>query len=89
MKQPPYHEPAQCAGHNCTYHNPSDHKMKDWPKNFRYDSFSFGLVERMCSHGVGHPDPDSVAWLESLDLKGRAGTWGVHGCDFCCRPSGP
>lgn len=29
-----------------------------------------GLIERVCEHGVGHPDPDSVAYAEwSLKLK--------------------
>lgn len=90
MGGPPYHTPEVCAGHNCPYHNPSDHRMVDWPKNFRYDRFSYGLVERLCPHGIGHPDPDSVGWLESLDVeRQRQGTWGVHGCDGCCGPLGP
>lgn len=82
-REPPFHESDLCDGEFCPYHNPSDHKMKDWPKNFRYDAFRFGLVERMCPHGVGHPDPDSVAWLESIRPKNK-GYEGIHGCDGCC-----
>jgi hypothetical protein len=38
------------------------------------------LVERICEHGVGHDDPDAVAYMRS---KGH--TWaGTHGCDGCC-----
>jgi hypothetical protein len=34
----------------------------------------------MCPHGIGHPDPDSVAFFEK---NGDTG-FGVHGCDGCC-----
>jgi hypothetical protein len=72
------HDPLLCAGQWCVLHNPSDHGMRGWPTYFRGDK-SF-LVERNCTHGVGHPDPDS------LDYFIRSGaTWmGVHGCDGCC-----
>lgn len=30
------------------------------------------MMERMCPHGIGHPDPDEI----TLDV--------VHGCDGCC-----
>ena len=50
--------------------------MKDWPLNLRESM----LMERICSHGIGHPDPDSLAWMER---NGREG-YGVHGCDGCC-----
>lgn len=63
----------------CTIHRPSNHKMRDWPMNLR----ETGLVERMCPHGVGHPDPDSAWWLER-HLDHEQGTWGIHGCDGCC-----
>jgi hypothetical protein len=39
-----------------------------------------GLMERLCEHGVGHPDPDEI----NLGLGGRA----VHGCDGCCINTG-
>ena len=51
--------------------------MKDWPLNLRESM----LMERICSHGIGHPDPDSLAWMER---NGREG-YGVHGCDGCCQ----
>jgi hypothetical protein len=43
------------------------------------------LVERVCRHGVGHPDPDSVAWLERQGF----GRFGCVDCDGCCRPPVP
>lgn len=70
------HSPEKCAERPCAWHNPSDHHMRDWPKHFRADRY---LTERLCPHGIGHPDPDDQAYLESI---GRAD--GVHGCDGCC-----
>lgn len=70
------HSKDTCVGPNCTIHNPSDHLMRDWPLVLR----ETGLVERACTHGVGHPDPDSVAFF-----RARGHEWvGTHGCDGCC-----
>lgn len=56
--------------------------MVNWRMNIR-DS---GLVERLCEHNVGHPDPDSVAFL----IKTTGEThWGVHACCGCCRNQQP
>lgn len=66
------HAPDLCAGEHCTIHNRSDHHMRGWPQNWRSDR---GLMERICPHGVGHPDPDEI----STDT--------THGCDGCCVPT--
>jgi hypothetical protein len=61
------HDPEQCRGREtpCVVHNPSEHHMREWPLNFRYDR---GLTERIClPHGVGHPDPDDLAFKRSDD----------------------
>jgi hypothetical protein len=71
------HDPSKCAGEFCVMHNPSDHHMRDWPTNWRGDR---GLMERMCPHGVGHPDPDALAFHERLGESWQ----GVHGCDGGC-----
>jgi hypothetical protein len=70
------HDADKCAGEHCFYHNPSNHTMRHMPVLLR----ETGLVERTCPHGVGHPDPDSVAFFERLGWKG----YDVHGCDGCC-----
>ncbi len=71
------HPPEKCAGRHCVLHNPSDHPLKDAPLNWRGDT---RVMERKCPHGIGHPDPDDVAYQTE---HGRA--WvGVHGCDGCC-----
>ena len=72
------HPVERCAGEACVMHNPSNHHMRDWPTNWRGDR---RLMERICPHGVGHPDPDDLAFHER---QGRDGQ-GVHGCDGCCQ----
>lgn len=73
------HPETVCEGRHCVLHNPSDHHMRDWPTLWRADR---RLMERTCPHGVGHPDPDDLAYQIS---EGR--TWQAdHGCDGCCRP---
>lgn len=75
------HKADVCAGQACAIHNPSDHVMKDMPMVLREDSFKYAMPERVCPHGIGHPDPDSVAWYAQQGTHGM----GVHGCDGCCR----
>lgn len=77
------HSPEDCAGHACVTHNPSEHSMRSFPTHWR--SGGFGDIkpphmERICPHGIGHPDPDDAAYLKSVGED-----VGVHGCDGCCR----
>ncbi len=60
------HPRADCEarGGHCCIHNPSDHHMVDWPTHWRDDR---GLMERICEHGVGHPDPDDIAFKEAME----------------------
>lgn len=55
----------------CPIHGPSSHHLRDLPLSYRQDRKIF---ERVCEHGVGHPDPDTP---EGVDT--------IHGCDGCCR----
>ena len=78
------HDPALCEGRGCAVHNhPSDHALKDASLNWREDR---GILERICKHGVGHDDYDSVVYLKSLynidDPRRRY--VGTHGCCGCC-----
>jgi hypothetical protein len=45
-------------------------------------------MERICPHGVGHPDPDHLAFVEERYGTDEASVESVHGCDGCCRPGG-
>ena len=77
------HPRSKCEGRDipCCIHSPSDHHMRSWEMNWRSDT---GVMERICEHGVGHPDPDHMAYVLSLD-PGNA--WqGSHGCCGCCIP---
>ena len=77
------HNPRACKGRNCPFHNPSEHKMRDWPILIRFDRY-MALCERTCQHGVGQDDPDSLDFIESALPKERRGYEGIHGCDGCC-----
>lgn len=70
------HRIDECEGRPCCIHGPSQHRMRDWMRWWRSDR---GIMERICEHGVGHPDPDDVVFHASA---GR--DIGVHGCDGCC-----
>lgn len=71
------HGVEQCRPHSCVIHRPSPHPMRRWPTHWREDR---RIMERTCPHGVGHPDPDDLAYQER---NGRAGA-DVHGCCGCC-----
>lgn len=76
------HPAYQCQGRGCVVHHPSAHHMRDWPVVWRDDR---GLLtaERVCGHGIGHPDPDDLAWHVS-----HGNGWAAsHGCDGCCVPA--
>ena len=67
------HAPDQCFGEWCCIHNPSPHHMVYWPQNWRADR---RIMERVCPHGIGHPDPDDPKTSDYYE--------GIHGCDGCC-----
>jgi hypothetical protein len=67
------HLKKECRKGPCPIHKRTDHHMRPFPQHWREDRY---LMERICPHGVGHPDPDDPS-------KDR-----VHGCDGCCIPPG-
>lgn len=68
------HPKNTCMGYWCCVHYASNHHMRDWDQYWREDK---QVMERICEHGIGHPDPD--------DSKSSAITsGGIHGCDGCC-----
>ena len=72
------HSEIFCQDRGCAIHNhPSEHPLNNSPLNWRTDR---GILERICVHGIGHPDADSASWLRSQGLAAE----NIHGCDFCC-----
>jgi hypothetical protein len=49
--------------------------MRAFPQHWRTDR---KIIERICPHGVGHPDPDDPKMMEVYEA--------IHGCDGCCQP---
>lgn len=73
------HPESACdAQEACAIHKMTSHHMRHFPQHFRGDT---GVMERICNHGIGHPDPDGMHYW-----RARGDDWaGVHGCDGCCR----
>jgi hypothetical protein len=74
------HLRGDCATDRCVFHKPSEHSMSEFKLHWRDDR---GIFERICPHGVGHPDPDQFPYWELTDDMAQA----VHGCDGCCGPA--
>ena len=72
------HDPAGCEGEVCPIHTPTEHHMRRWPLHWRDDR---GILERICRHGCGHPDPDHFPRWDECGWGANA----VHGCCGCCR----
>lgn len=78
------HPKDKCAGTTCTIHKRTNHKMREFPQHWREDR---NFMERVCTHGVGHPDPDQREFLVGRYGWMTARGMFVHGCDGCCAPT--
>lgn len=87
------HLDIDCLAEYCVVHNPSEHPLKGAPLNWRDDR---RLMERICQHGIGHPDPDDLRFkkVQFFIRHGRQAidddVWaeGVHGCcGYCIQPT--
>lgn len=75
------HSADRCEGKPCCIHNPSDHHMVEWHQFWRDD---VSKMERICPHGIGHPDPDDLMFRLSIDYE--SAEWvSTHACDGCCK----
>lgn len=81
------HRGDQCQ-EPCPIHAPSDHHMRTMFAQWRRDR---NMVERICGHGVGHPDPDQMAYWQQTLSPAEATAQTIHGCceDRCCIPVAP
>ena len=80
------HTLSECLGEFCVVHRPSPHHMRNWLLNWRSDR---RLMERLCPCGVGHPDPDDLAYIQRTHGPIAAEDAAVHGCCGCCAPPNP
>lgn len=77
------HGPTRCSGEHCCIHHPSSHPLDTAPLNWRADRC---LMERICPHGVGHPDPDDLDHKRrTLGDAYEGYAFDSHGCDGCCQ----
>lgn len=77
------HSQLLCDGRPCPLHNRTDHHMRKFPQHWR-DERQF--MERICTHGIGHPDPDQWDFLvRQMGKKGAKAEF-IHGCchEGCC-----
>ena len=72
------HAKSVCEGRPFPLHNRSQHSMRKFRQLWRDDR---GIIERICPHGIGHPDPDQFQYWDEM---GVLETEVVHGCDGCC-----
>lgn len=70
-----------CASYACSIHHPSQHLMVGMLQVYDFDK---KLMQRVCNHGVKHPDPDDRA----LHLRSKDGFDLSHTCcsKHCCQP---
>jgi hypothetical protein len=80
------HPESPTCALGCPIHSPSQHLMRSWPTHWREDR---RLMERICPHGVGHPDPDHLTYLARTRGRHFAEMESLHGCDGCCTGHGP
>lgn len=74
------HSIRDCAHRKCVIHNRSLHHMRGWYATWNED---LKRVDRLCPHGLDHPDPDQFPFWEERGLSFLA----IHDCDGCCAPS--
>ena len=79
------HPATQCEGEICCIHNQTSHAMRAFPQHWRWDR---QMMERVCPHGVGHPDPDHIDFVRRTRGDEVADFESVHGCcgERCCTP---
>lgn len=71
------HSEAGCEGQWCVIHHPKPSHTSEWPLHWRGDR---AIFERICPHGIGHPDPSQLDYWEARGQSYNA----IHGCCGCC-----
>ena len=79
------HDSTECALAYCCIHKPSGHPLASAPLRWQND---LRFMERVCAHGIGHPDPDSLDYINALFGEMAAAFVSTHRCDGCCGQEG-
>lgn len=77
------HPLDSCFDMFCSVHNPSRHLLAHLPRRWSQSRY---LMERVCEHGYGHPDPDDLAYKSLYLDAGLIKVAGTHTCCGCCIP---
>lgn len=87
------HDPSACTEQeSCVIHAPSAHPLVNAPTHWRvrreddeYETL-VQVMERICPHGVFHPDPDDIAFLAREKDEEAASIAARHECceEGCC-----
>ncbi|QNE35876.1 hypothetical protein [Leifsonia shinshuensis] len=80
------HEVGECLLAHCAIHSPSQHPLASAPLRWRSDLL---ILERVCPHGIGHPDADGLDHVFVVDGEMAAAVLAVHTCDGCCGSAPP
>ena len=75
------HNDGHCPLRYCAIHRPSAHHLVGAPLQWREGT---GRMERICGHGIAHPDEDFLDWVQARRGLLEAAVAGVHDCDGCC-----
>lgn len=68
------HEPGECPESICVFHKRTNHHLRHFRQRW---NLGLGMMERVCTHNVAHPDPDDIS-IRSGQNDGK------HSCDACC-----
>lgn len=74
------HHEDKCSGQYCSIHNPSKHLLWEAPTVWDNEN---KMMNRVCTHGVSHPDYDDVTYNVGILGKDEA-SHVEHECDGCC-----
>lgn len=80
------HMPSDdCRVYGCVIHHTRVHPMRGFRTHWRGDR---GIMERMCPHMVGHPDPQDLNFIRRTRGADAASMESIHGCceGLCCVP---
>lgn len=78
------HQWEEACEDGCVIHKQLDHPMKGQRTHWRGDR---QMMERICRHGIGHPDPFQVKYWQRTLTPEQVAVEMVHGCcgdKECC-----